>query len=88
MAFQSSSIFLSSSNIKGILIPDSIQDNFYLRGIPTPTRQFVLCLTPFKSTKPRSANLAVPEVMSEGRSGSKVNQQGPPPYLGRTVKSP
>ena len=59
----------------------------YLRGIPFPKRQFVLFLTPFKSTEPRSANLAVPEVMSEGRSGLKVNKQRPPPYLGRIKKS-
>lgn len=38
--------------------------------------------------EPRPQNLAVPEVMSDGKSGSKVNQQDPPPYLGRTAKLP
>ena len=88
MVFQSSSIFYQALTSRVFQYLTKFKPTFYLRGIPTPARQFVLCLSPSKSTKPRLANLAVPEVMSEGRSGLKVNQQGPPPYLGRTTKSP
>ena len=88
MAFQSSSIFYQALTSRVFQYLTKFKPTFYLRGIPTPSRQFVLCLNPSKSTKPRSANLAVPEEMSEGRSGLKVKRQTPPPYLGKATKSP
>ena len=87
MAFQSSLIFIKLKH-QEYFNTWLKSRQLYLRGIPFPKRQFCLCLTPFKSTEPRSANFAVPEVMSEGRSGLKVNKQSPPPYLGRTTRSP